>query len=387
MSESMDAYMDEIEKSLRLYRRGDLVEGVVLAVNENEVMVSLGASKDGIVPLEELDEGVENPLGHYKEGDKMTVLVVKEDDGEGNLLLSKKRADYEKVWDEFKESMEGSKTFSFKIKEAIKGGLIGEIKGVRAFMPASQVSLEFIEDLTPYVNETLEVKVLEFDEDKNNVVLSAKILLKAQREKRGNLLFEQISEGQIFDGVVSRLTDFGAFVDIGGADGLIHISELSWKRIKHPSEVVAEGDQVEVTVLKVDKESKRIGLRLNDVQDNPWSDIDNHYQENDVVSGLVSRLTNFGAFVELESGVDGLVHISEISTERITNAASVLTIGQEVEVLIVNIDKDNQKIGLSMKALVEMDEDVDVAEFLEETQTETTLGSKFKDKFKDLKLK
>ena len=387
MNESMDAYMDEIEKSMRRYRTGDLVEGTVVSVNEKEVMISLGASKDGIVPLEELDEGVENPLGHYKEGDKMTVMVVREDDGEGNLLLSKKRADYEKVWDEFQESKEGEKTFSFKIKEAIKGGLIGEIKGVRGFMPASQVSLDFIEDLTPYINETLEVKVLEFDEEKNNVVLSAKALLKAQREKRGNLLFEQISEGQIFEGVVSRLTDFGAFVDLGGADGLIHISELSWKRIKHPSEVVAEGDQVEVTVLKVDKTSKRIGLRLNDVQDNPWSDIDSHYQENDVVSGTVSRLTNFGAFVELESGVDGLVHISEISSERIAKAADVLSIGQEVQVMVLSIDKDQQKIGLSMKALEDSDEDIDVADFLEGPTSETTLGSLFKDKFKDLKLK
>lgn len=387
MNESMDAYMDEIEKSMRRYRTGDLVEGTVVSVNEKEVMISLGASKDGIVPLEELDEGVENPLGHYKEGDKMTVMVVREDDGEGNLLLSKKRADYEKVWDEFQESKEGEKTFSFKIKEAIKGGLIGEIKGVRGFMPASQVSLDFVEDLTPYVNETLEVKVLEFDEEKNNVVLSAKALLKAQREKRGNLLFEQISEGQIFEGVVSRLTDFGAFVDLGGADGLIHISELSWKRIKHPSEVVAEGDQVEVTVLKVDKTSKRIGLRLNDVQDNPWSDIDSHYQENDVVSGTVSRLTNFGAFVELESGVDGLVHISEISSERIAKAADVLSIGQEVQVMVLSIDKDQQKIALSMKALEDSDEDIDVADFLEGPTTETTLGSLFKDKFKDLKLK
>lgn len=387
MNESMDAYMDEIEKSMRRYRTGDLVEGTVVSVNEKEVMISLGASKDGIVPLEELDEGVENPLGHYKEGDKMTVMVVREDDGEGNLLLSKKRADYEKVWDEFQESKEGEKTFSFKIKEAIKGGLIGEIKGVRGFMPASQVSLDFIEDLTPYINETLEVKVLEFDEEKNNVVLSAKALLKAQREKRGNLLFEQISEGQIFEGVVSRLTDFGAFVDLGGADGLIHISELSWKRIKHPSEVVAEGDQVEVTVLKVDKTSKRIGLRLNDVQDNPWSDIDSHYQENDVVSGTVSRLTNFGAFVELESGVDGLVHISEISSERIAKAADVLSIGQEVQVMVLSIDKDQQKIALSMKALEDSDEDIDVADFLEGPTSETTLGSLFKDKFKDLKLK
>lgn len=387
MTESMDAYMDEIEKSLRQYRRGDLVEGEILSVNEKEIMVSLGASKDGIVPLEELDEGVENPLGHYKEGQMITVMVVSENDGEGNLLLSKKRADYEKVWDEFKESLQGDKTFSLKVKEAIKGGLIGEIKGVRAFVPASQVSLEFIEDLSTYVQESLEVKVLEFDEDKNNVVVSAKALLQAQREKRGKVLFEQISEGQVFEGVVSRLADFGAFVDIGGADGLIHISELSWKRIKHPSEVVAEGDKVEVTVLKVDKASKRIGLRLNDVQDNPWTTIDQHYQENDHVRGIVSRLTNFGAFVELESGVDGLVHVSEISTERISKAADVLKIGQEVEVMVLSVDGQTQKISLSMKALEESDEDVDVAEFLEETPQETTLGSLFKDKFKDLNLK
>jgi len=386
MTESMDAYMDQIEKSMRQYRRGDLVEGQVLSVNEKEIMVSLGASKDGLVPLEELEDGVENPLGHYKEGDTITVMVIKEDDGEGNILLSKKRADYERVWDEFQESIEGKKTFKVRVKEAIKGGLTGEVKGVRAFIPASQVSMDYVEDLSPYVNELLEVKVLEFDQEKNNVVLSARALQEAQREKRGTQLFEQISEGQVYSGLVSRLTDFGAFVDIGGADGLIHISELSWKRIKHPSEVVAVGDQVEVTVLKVDKPSKRIGLRLNDVQDNPWADITNHYQENDVVTGQVARLTNFGAFVELESGVDGLVHISEISTERVSRAADVLSIGQEVEVMILSIDQDKQKISLSMKALEEADEDVDLTEYLEEEAPESTLGSLFKDKFKGLKL-
>lgn len=219
------------------------------------------------------------------------------------------------------------------------------------------------------------------------MVLSAKAILEGQREERSQKLFEEISEGQIYKGLVSRLTDFGAFVDIGGADGLVHISELSWKRIKHPSEVVNEGDQVEVTVLNVDKASKRIALRLNDVQDNPWSNISEYYQENDVVNGVVSRITNFGAFIEIESGLDGLLHISEISTERVNKVSDVLSIGQAVEVMILNIDEENHKISLSMKALEEGSEDVDVSEYLNEKTEDTTLGSLFKDKLKDLKLK
>jgi small subunit ribosomal protein S1 len=387
MNESMDAYMDEIEKSMKQYRKGDLIKGEIVSINDKEVMVSLGTSRDGVIPLEELDEGLESPFDKYKEGDMIEALVVSEDDGEGNLLLSKRRGDNEKVWDEFEASMAGQKTFHVKIKDVIKGGLTCEVKGVRGFIPASQVSLSYIEDLTPYKGETLEVKVIEYDFSKNNVVLSAKAILEAQREKRSHTLFEEITEGQIYTGIVSRLTDFGAFVDIGGADGLIHISELSWKRIKHPSEVVSQGDQVEVTVLNVDKPSKRIGLRLNDVQDNPWSNISEYYQENDVVNGLVSRITNFGAFIEIESGLDGLLHISEISAERVNRVSDVLSIGQAVEVMILNIDEESHKISLSMKALEEGSEDVDVSEYLNESSEDTTLGNLFKDKLKDLKLK
>lgn len=385
MSESMDAYMDEIEKSMKVLRRGDIVDGTVISVNENEVLVNLGSTRDGVVALEELDDHIENPLGYYSEGDTITVIVIKEDDGEGNIVLSKKRADYEKVWDEFEESINGDKTFKIKVKEAIKGGAITEIKGVRGFIPASQLSVDYVEDISEYVGEELEVKAIEYSLEKKNVVLSAKVVQQKQREKQGKVLFDSISEGQVFTGSVTRLADFGAFVDLGGADGLVHISELSWKRIKHPSEVVAVGDRVEVMVLKVDKESKRIGLRLNDVQDNPWTNISSYYQENDVTNGKVVRLTNFGAFVELESGIDGLLHVSEISEERISKASDVLEIGQDVEVMILSIDEASKKMSFSMKALNE-EEEVDLEEYLEEAPEETTIGSLFKDKLKNLKL-
>lgn len=385
MSESMDAYMDEIEKSMKVVRRGDIVVGTVISVNEKELLVSLGSSRDGVVTLEELDDHIENPLGYFKEGDKIKVLVVKEDDGEGNLILSKKRADFEGVWDEFEESVNGDKTFKVKVKEVIKGGVIAEIKGVRGFIPGSQLALAYVEDLTSYIGEELEVKAIEYNLEKQSVVLSAKVLLQAERDKMGQKLYDGLSEGQIFTGQVTRLADFGAFVDIGGADGLIHISELSWKRIKHPSEVVNVGDRVEVTVLKVDKESKRIGLRLNDVQDNPWMNISEYYQVDDVVTGVVTRMASFGAFIDLESGIDGLLHISEISEERIAKTADVLSIGQEVEVLILEIDAENKKMSFSIKAL-NQEEEVDVNDYLEASEEETTIGSKFKDKFKNLKL-
>ncbi len=384
MTESMDAYMDEIEKSMKVLRRGSIVEGTVISVNHEEVMVNVGSSMDGIVPVEELEDYPIDPMDHYKEGDKITVIVLG-NDGEGNLSLSKKQAEYVKVWDDLDLSIEGTKTFKVKITEAIKGGVICELKGVRGFIPGSQLSLTYVEDLSSYVGEELEVKALEYNKEKNSVVLSAKILLAEIKEQQGNQLFDNLTEGQIYTGTVTRLADFGAFVDIGGADGLIHITELSWKRIKHPSDVVNVGDRVEVTVLKVDKQSKRIGLRLNDVQDNPWSDISAYYSEDDIVTGVVTRLASFGAFVELESGIDGLLHVSEISEERIAKAADVLAIGQTVEVLIIGIDSENHKMSFSMKALNE-EEDVDVAEFLEEEPKETTIGSLFKDKLKNLKL-
>ncbi|MBI9011095.1 MAG: 30S ribosomal protein S1 [Clostridiales bacterium] len=384
MTESMDAYMDEIEKSMKVLKRGSIVEGTVISVNHEEVMVNVGSSMDGIVPVEELDEHPINPMDHYKEGDKITVIVLG-NDGEGNLSLSKKQAEYVKVWDDLDLSIEGAKTFKVKITGAIKGGVICELKGVRGFIPGSQLSLTYVEDLTSYVGEELEVKAMEYNKEKNSVVLSAKVLLAEKKEQQGNRLFDNLTEGQIYTGTVTRLADFGAFVDIGGADGLIHITELSWKRIKHPSDVVNVGDRVEVTVLTVDKQSKRIGLRLNDVQDNPWSDISAYYSEGDVVTGVVTRLASFGAFVELESGIDGLLHVSEISEERIAKAADVLSIGQTVEVLIIGIDSEKHKMSFSMKALNE-EEEVDVAEFLEEETQETTIGSLFKDKLKNLKL-
>ena len=389
MNESMASMMDEIEKSMKVVRRGDIVEGTIILVNESEVLVNVGGAADGVVSLEELDEDVVNPLEIYKEGDKITVLVIKENDGEGNLLLSKKRADYERVWDEFETSKNGDLTFKVKVKEAVKGGVVAMIKGVRGFIPASQLSLNYVEDLEEFVGETLEVKAIEFEMEKQKVILSAKAVALKAREREGKILFDSLTEGQIYTGEVTRLADFGAFVDIGGADGLVHISELSWKRIKHPSEVVKVGDRVEVSVLKVDKESKRISLRLNDVQDNPWDNISEYYNVDDVVKGVVNRLASFGAFVELESGVDGLLHVSEISEERISKPADVLSIGQEVEVLIMAIDEEKKNISLSIKALNE-EEEVDVADYLEEDSHgelhETTIGSLFKDKLKNLKL-
>ncbi len=384
MTESMDAYMDEIEKSMKVLRRGSIVEGTVISVNHKEVMVNVGSSMDGIVPVEELEDHPVEPMDHYKEGDKITVIVLG-NDGEGNLSLSKKQAEYVKVWDDLDLSIEGTKTFKVKITEAIKGGVICELKGVRGFIPGSQLSLTYVEDLSSYVGEELEVKAMEYNKEKNSVVLSAKALLTEKRELQGNLLYDSLTEGQVYTGTVTRLADFGAFVDIGGADGLVHISELSWKRIKHPSDVVNVGDRVEVTVLQVDKVAKRIGLRLNDVQDNPWMDITAYYNEGDVVTGTVTRLASFGAFVELESGIDGLLHVSEISEERISKPADVLAMGQQVEVLIMGIDIEKQKMSLSMKALNE-EEEVDVSEYLEEESAETTIGSLFKDKLKNLKL-
>ena len=384
----MGEMMDEIDKSMKHIQNGDIIEGEVISVNENEVLVNIGYIADGIVTASELANEEINPLGYFKEGDKISVMVVKSDDGEGNVVLSKKRADNIKVWDDFEASLNEGKLMAVKVKEAVKGGVTADVMGVRAFIPASQLSINYVEDLNEFVGREFKVKVIDLDLDKKRVVMSRKVVEAAESEKKKAEVMQNIELDMVFEGKVTRIADFGAFVDIGGVDGLVHISELSWKRIKHPSEVVSVGDIVKVAVNKIDKKTQKISLRLQDIKGNPWDDIYSYYQVEDVVDGKVSRLATFGAFVELQDGIDGLVHISQISNERISKPADVLTVGQEVKVQIVNIDEEGKRIGLSIKALLEDDTRVEGLEELMSTSTEddnATLGDLFADKLKNFK--
>lgn len=380
-TESMADYMDQIEDSMKRLNLGDIVKGRVISVTEDALLVDIKFRADGTVKKEDiLEEGELRKL--FSEGDVIDVQIVKMDDGDGNVVLSKKRADKVVVWEELNVVFKEREVISVTLKEAVKGGLIAMIKGVRAFMPASQLSLEFVEDLSVYVGQTVDVHVIEFNQERNKVILSRKELLKAAALKAKEASFGKIEEGAVMTGTVTRLAKFGAFVDLGGVDGLIHISEMSWRRVKDPSEIVKVGDKVEVLVIKVDRENEKIGLKLTTIEENPWDTILERYEENEVVEGVVVRLAQFGAFVKLEEHVEGLVHISQISEEKVEKPSDVLELGQEIEVLITSIDVENQKIALSIKQVEEIPEEIEMPEEEEEELT-PVLGDLFGDKLKD----
>lgn len=327
-----------------------VIDGTVVKVSSNEVMVNVGYKSEGIIPLNELsNKPVENPNEVLKVGDKIKVYVLKLEDKEGNLVLSKKRADAISSWSQIEQAFEKGEVVTGTVTEVVKGGLLASIDGVTGFIPASHVGLRYVPDLTVYMGKELKLKVLEIDKNKNRVVFSHKLVLEEEKEKLKEKTLATIEEGQIIRGTVKRLTDFGAFVDIGGIDGLIHISDLAWHKVKHPSEVVKEEQEVEVKVLKINRERERISLGLKQVMPNPWDDIEEKYKVGSVIEGKVVNLVNFGAFVEIEPGVEGLVHISQISKEHIPSPDSVLKVGDIVKVKIMDINAKDKKISLSIK--------------------------------------
>lgn len=346
---SMSEVMDQIDKSMERVHNGDLVEGEVITVTDSEAIVNIGYIMDGIIKKSNICNEDENLKDILKVGDKIHACVVKVNDGEGNILLSKKKADEILAWDELKSMFDKETVFEIKVNEVVKGGVITYFKGIRLFVPASQISISFVKDLNEYLNKSLNVKVIEFDKNKNKVVLSGREVEKDEADKKKNAVLESLQKGEKRSGVVKRLVKFGAFVDLGGIDGLIHNNDLSWKRINNPSEVVSIGDKVEVYVLDFDKEKGRISLGLKDVEADPWNKVTDNFKIDQVVDGKVVRLLDFGAVVELESGVEGLVHVSEISEENIGKPSQVLNIGDSVKVKILNIKPAEKRMSLSIK--------------------------------------
>lgn len=382
---SMSEAMEEIEASMKKIRNGEIVKGKVMSVTDAEAIVNLGYMSDGILTKGEISDDTEiNPKDVLKENDEIYVYIINMNDGEGNILVSKKAADKIKVWDELEDSLKNSNTFEITVKEAVKGGVVTHIKGIRAFIPASQLSVSYVKDLNEFVNKTLEVKVIELDRDKEKVVLSRREVENVELEAKRRALWNDIKPGEKRKGVVSRLTKFGAFVDLGGVDGLIHLSQLSWKKVNNASDVVSVGDKVEVYVLEADKESNRISLALKDVSEDPWNSASQKYKVGSIVEGTVSKFLNFGAFVELESGLEGLVHISEISEERILKPSDVLSIGSKVKVKILDIDEKAKRMSLSIKDAIEKPKE-DIEKYVDKEESGVSLGELFGDKFKDLK--
>ncbi len=350
----MEAMMDEIEKSLRLPGRGEIVTGEIVHVTNDYVVVNLGCKKDGVIPKDEMaleQEGLLTEL--FKEGDEIQAKVIKTDDGDGNILLSKKKLQVNEHWDEINAALDDKEVVNVKIVKEVKGGVIATYKEVSGFIPMSQLSDHFVEKADEFIGKVLPVKVSRVDQKRNKAVFSHKAFLAEEKAKKIAEIWDKLSVGDVVEGVVMRFTDYGAFVDIGGLDGLLHISEISWGKLKHPQEALAIGDKINVKILSMNAEKGKISLGLKQNMPEPWSVIDEKYEVGQVISGKVVQIKDYGAFVELEPGLDGLVHISEVAYKRVTNIADEISVGQEVSAKILEIDKDRKRISLSIKETLE----------------------------------
>lgn len=364
---------------------GSIIKGTVVGVRQDEVFVDIGYKAEGVIPLTELSYPTPASAAEIiSEGQVIEVLVLDADSTDGQVKLSKLQADRITAWDKLEQALANQLPLEVKITEVVKGGLTASIFGLRGFIPASQVDLRFVEDLTPYVGQTVTVIPIEVDQEKQRAVLSRRQLLAQEKAAQEKELFTKLSVGQTITGKISRLANFGAFVDVGGVDGLIHISDLSWQRVKTPQEIVNVGDEVTVVVLKVDPEAKKLSLSLKDTIRDPWYTAAQMLTIGSILTGKVSKLAKFGAFVELKPGIEGLVHISELSDRRVTSADEVVSVGQEVTVKILAVDQTNKRIGLSIS---QAEQDKERAEFSEYLTTQTpssgvTLGDKFAHLFK-----
>ena len=346
---SEEDFLAAIDQTIKYFNDGDIVAGTIVKVDRDEVLLDIGYKTEGVIPSRELSIKHDvDPHEVVSVGDKVEALVLQKEDKEGRLILSKKRAQYERAWGTIETIKEEEGVVTGTVIEVVKGGLILDI-GLRGFLPASLVEMRRVRDLQPYVGRELEAKIIELDKNRNNVVLSRRAWLEqTQSEVRQNFL-TQLQKGQIRKGVVSSIVNFGAFVDLGGVDGLVHVSELSWKHIDHPSEVVEVGQEVTVEVLDVDLDRERVSLSLKATQEDPWRQFARTHQIGQIVPGKATKLVPFGAFVRVEEGIEGLVHISELAARHVEIPEQVVQVGDDVMVKVIDIDLDRRRISLSLK--------------------------------------
>jgi small subunit ribosomal protein S1 len=338
-----------LEASFKDFKDGDIVDGEVVKIDRDEVLLDIGYKSEGVIPSKELSIRHDvDPNQVVKVGDRIEALVLQKEDKEGRLILSKKRAQYERAWGRIEEVMHSGQTITGPVIEVVKGGLILDI-GLRGFLPASLVDLRRVRDLQPYVGQELEAKIIELDRNRNNVVLSRRAFLEESQSEGRKTFLQSLQKGERRKGTVSSIVNFGAFVDLGGVDGLVHVSELSWKHVDHPQEVVSVGQEVEVEVLDVDLDRERVSLSLKATQEDPWKEFERTSQAGSVITGTVTKLVPFGAFVRVAQGIEGLVHISEISHEHVDSPESVLQVGQEVQVKVIDVDVQRRRVSLSMR--------------------------------------
>ncbi len=375
--------MEAIENSFRRVSRGEIVTGEIIFVTANELMVNINYKSDGIINKEELDiEPDLNLKDVYKEGEEIEVYIVKVDDGEGNVVLSTKRVAEVKAWGHLEESFNLGEILDAKVIRVVKGGLIAEVKGIHGFIPASHVSSTYVSELDQFKDREFKVKIIDFNQGKRRIVLSRKLVEMEEIKELEEKVWGSLEVGKVVRGTVQRLTDFGAFVDLGGVDGLIHISDLAWNRVKHPSEVVKANEEVDVQILSFDREKNRISLGLKQTVEEPWELFKNNANIGDVVEGKVVNILDFGAFIRLEHGVDGLLHVSQISNQHIDKPSDVLENGESVTVKIIDINEDDRRISLSIKELIKKEieetqvkeEEVKEEEVLNSEEEEITIG-------------
>jgi small subunit ribosomal protein S1 len=350
---SAEDFLAAVEATLKFFNDGDLISGIVVKIDRDEVLLDVGYKTEGVIPSRELSIRHDaDPSEIVSVGDTVEALVLQKEDKEGRLILSKKRAQYERAWGDVEKVKEADGVVNGVVIEVVKGGLIVDI-GLRGFLPASLIELRRVRDLAPYLGQKVEAKILELDKARNNVVLSRRALLEESQSASRSTFLADLAKGQIRTGVVSSIVNFGAFIDLGGVDGLVHVSELSWKHIEHASEVVEIGQEVTVEVLEVDQERERVSLSLKATQEDPWQVFARTHAIGQYAAGKVTKLVPFGAFVRVADGIEGLVHISELSSKHIELAEQVVTVNQDVFVKLIDIDLDRRRISLSLKQATE----------------------------------
>lgn len=342
-------FIKAVDSTIKNFDDGDLVQGTVVKIDHDEVLLDIGYKTEGVIPSRELSIKKDvHPDDVVEIGDTVEALVVTKEDKEGRLILSKKRAQYERAWGDIEKIKNDDGVVEGTVIEAVKGGLIVDI-GLRGFLPASLVEMRRVRDLSPYIGQKIKAKILELDKNRNNVVLSRRQYLEETQSEVRETFMAQLKKGQIREGTVSSIVNFGAFVDLGGVDGLIHVSELSWKHIDHPSEVVKVGDKVTVEVLDVDMDRERISLSLKATQEDPWQRFARTHVPGQIVKGKVTKIVQFGTFVSVEDGIEGLVHISELANRHVDNPETVVKQGEEIFVKVIDVDLDRRRISLSLK--------------------------------------
>jgi small subunit ribosomal protein S1 len=346
---SAEDFLAAIDATIKPFNDGDIVEGIVVKVDRDEVLLDIGYKTEGIIPSRELSIRHDvNPDEIVKVGDTIEALVLQKEDKEGHLILSKKRALYERAWGSIEKVKEEDGIVTGTVIEVVKGGLIVDI-GLRGFLPASLVEMRRVRDLAPYIGKQMEAKIIELDKNRNNVVLSRRAYLEQSQSAVRHGFLNQLERVQIRKGVISSIVNFGAFVDLGGVDGLVHMSELSWEHVDHPSKVVEVGQEVTVEVLEVDFERERVSLSLKSTQEDPWQQFARTHQMGQVVPGEVTKLVPFGAFIRVSDGIEGLVHISELSGRHVEIPEQVVQVGDSVFVKVIDIDLERRRISLSLR--------------------------------------